>query len=375
MKILICELYKALVKQKAIFFILIFALIKLVFLFSSSGYSVEITEQNKILYKEYLMHVNGMLTDDKEDFIESEKLKIDRAASEKDNINNNYINGKISEEDYILKIQNIDSSLKKSDAFKILYDQYLFVKQNPTERYFLYINGWNNFLSNENLDIILVILLLIVITPIFTKEYEKDMIPLIITSKKGKILVPVSKLIAAGVITVFAALSFLILEYLFFKIKYGLPFGSYPIQSIPFFKTSQYDLSLEKAYLLICVIKITGFLVFTCAISFVSVALKKTVISLFLCISSVLIPYFIFFNDSAKYELPLPLGFMIGNGYLRGTNVKDISKNVIGFSEVSRQSFMLEIVYLFILSTLFVITLILAFSKLSRKVGKKIENI
>ncbi len=375
MKILICELYKALVKQKAIFFILIFALIKLVFLFSSSGYSVEITEQNKILYKEYLMHVNGMLTDDKEDFIESEKLKIDRAASEKDNINNNYINGKISEEDYILKIQNIDSSLKKSDAFKILYDQYLFVKQNPTERYFLYINGWNNLLSNENLDIILVILLLIVITPIFTKEYEKDMIPLIITSKKGKILVPVSKLIAAGVITVFAALSFLILEYLFFKIKYGLPFGSYPIQSIPFFKTSQYDLSLEKAYLLICVIKITGFLVFTCTISFVSVALKKTVISLFLCISSVLIPYFIFFNDSAKYELPLPLGFMIGNGYLRGTNVKDISKNVIGFSEVSRQSFMLEIVYLFILSTLFVITLILAFSKLSRKVGKKIENI
>ena len=265
MKILICELYKALVKQKAIFFILIFALIKLVFLFSSSGYSVEITEQNKILYKEYLMHVN---------FIESEKQKKDRASTEKDNINNNYINGKISEEDYILKIQNIDSSLKKSDAFKILYDQYLFVKQNPTERYFLYINGWNNLLSNENLDIILVILLLIVITPIFTKEYEKDMIPLIITSKKGKILVPVSKLIAAGVITVFAALSFLILEYLFFKIKYGLPFGSYPIQSIPFFKTSQYDLSLEKAYLLICVIKITGFLVFTCTISFVSVALK-----------------------------------------------------------------------------------------------------
>lgn len=375
MRALFYEFYKIMIKQKAIMYTFLFICIKLVSLLLSSSYSVETTEQNKILYKQYLINVNGKLTEEKERFITDEEKQMNEKNSEKINIVSKYLNREISEEEYILKLKDIDNALKKRDAFKILYDQYQYVKQDPENRYFLYTNGWTNLLAPDSPDMILIFLLLIVITPIFTYEYEKNMVPLILTSKKGKAMVPIHKIIAASIITIAVTISFSAIEYIYCYLKYGLPSGDFPLQSVPFFKTSRYHLSLNQAYLYISLIKVIGFLAFTYLIIFVSVASRKTVIALFASLSGILVPYFIYFDDSIKYKLPLPLGFMIGNGYFRGSDdgIKTV-RGAVKFLEISKQAFILELVYMIILSSLLVMASAFMFSKSRIKGGRRFEK-
>ncbi|WMJ80048.1 hypothetical protein RBU49_14570 [Clostridium sp. MB40-C1] len=373
MRVLFYEFKKVLFKQKAIIFIALFICIKLLVLSSTASYSVETTEENKSFYKEYLMNVNGKLTPKKESYIRNEKERIGNIKSQEDEVLNKYLKGDINNSEYILQLSEVNSSLKKSEAFKIIYDQYKYVKQDPNNRYFLYTNGWTNLLSPESPDIILVLLLLLIITPIFTYEYEKDMIYLIVTSKKGKVSVPAYKVIAASIMTIILAVIFSVINYVYCAVKYGLPSGNFPLQSIPFFKTSSYHLSLTQTYLYISLIKVIGFLVFTYLIIFISVIAKKTVVTLFTSLSIILIPYFIYLSSSIKYKLPLPLGFMIGNGYFRGTdNIGKTLKNSTSFLKISKQAFIIESIYMVILTFIFISTVLCIFSKFQYNRRKKI---
>lgn len=373
MRILFYEFKKILFKQKAIIFILLFILLKLMVLYSTNSYSVETTEQNKAFYKQYLMEVTGELTPEKEAFIKNEENRINELNFEEIDIVDKYLSEKIEDSEFTLKINEINSSLKKSDAFKIINDQYKYVKQSPENRYFLYTNGWTNLLAPERLDMLLIFLLLIVITPIFTYEYEKDMVSLLLTSKKGKLIIPAYKIGAASIITILLTMSFSLIEYIYCKVKYGLPSGDFPLQSISFFKTSTQGLSLMQTYLCISLIKVIGFLVFTYLIIFIATITKKTVLTLFTSLSFILIPYFIYFNDSVKYKLPLPLGFMIGNGYFRGTdNSKNLAKGASNFLEISKVAFKLQSLYMIILLVVFIIGAVCIFSRFKYKRREKI---
>jgi hypothetical protein len=323
---------------------------------------------------QYLMKVNGKLTEEKENFIANEEKRLNDANSESNNIADRYIKGEISEEEFILKNKKIDKQLEKADAFKILYDQYKFIKQKPEERFFLYTNGWTNLLAHESLDMILIFLILIIITPIFTNEYEKDMIPLIITSKNGKGIISAYKIIAASIITILVTLSFSLIEYICCYLRYGLPSGSFPLESIMFFGTSKHHISLLQTYLYICLIKVIGFLVFTYFVLFISIILRGTILTLLTSLSLVLVPYFIYLNNSVIYRLPLPLGFMIGNGYFRGSDESgSIAKGAAKFLEVCKQEFLIESFYMVFLLVCLAVMSIILFSKYNRKGVKRFE--
>lgn len=368
MRVLFYEFNKIFFKQKGLMFILLFICIKVIVLFSATSYSIETTEENRNLYKEYLMNVSGKLTIEKEAYIKNEKEQLDNLNSEKNQVINDYRIGKIDDNEYILRLNEVDNKLKNSDAFKIIYDQYQYVKQDPDNRYFLYINGWTNLLVPERPDIILIFLLLLIIAPIFTYEYEKGMIYLILTSKKGRGITPAYKILAASIITMILTVIFSIIEYIYCELKYGLPSGDFPLQSIVFFKTSTYQLSLTQTYLYISLIKVIGFLVFAYLIIFVSVIAKKIVPTLFASLSITLIPYFLYLNSSIKYKLPLPLGFMIGSGYFRGTeNSNQILRNTSNFLQISKERFILQVIYLLILSCVFVFIAIYIFSKFQNR--------
>ncbi len=372
MRVLFYEFNKMFFKQKAIIFIVLFICIKLMTFCTTASYSVETTEQNKGFYKQYLINLNGKLTSEKETSIKNEQEQIANMHSEKNNVINKYLNGQIDDSEYVLKLNKINNKMKKSEAFTIIEDQYNYIKQDPNNRYFLYTNGWTNLLASESPDIILIFLLLLVITPIFTYEYEKEMIFLILTSKKGKWITPAYKIIAASIITIILTIGFSVIEYIYCKVKYGLPLGNFQLQSIVFFKNSAYHMSLMQTYLYISLIKLIGFLVFTYLIIFIAVITKKTVLTLVTSLSIIFIPYFIYFNDSIKFKLPSPLGFMIGNGYFRGTDNRQLARGARSFLQISKQAFILEFVYMGIMCFIFIITALCIFSKFRYSRRKKI---
>lgn len=364
MRALIYELNKVLIKQKGLVFIILFIFIKLGVLFSLDNLSVELKEDNKIIYKNYLETLNGKLTDAKENFIKTEKEKIDKITFEKEQLTIDYCKGTLGDETYSLRMNEINNILKQAEAFKVVNDQYNYIKENPEERFFMYITGWYNLLGNENLDMVLIFLLLIIITPIFTYEYERDMMPLLLTSKHGKKVVPINKIIVATLISVTITIFFIFMDYIFFKVKYSLPFGNFPLKSLVNFKTSPYHISLMQTFKYIGFIKIIGYLVFTYLIMFTAIIARKTVITLFSSLSFIILPYFIYLNDAIKYKLPLPLGFMIGSGYFKGSvNTNTMVNKSLNFIEIKPYELKLQFVYMAILTVVFIVLSISNFSK------------
>ena len=147
--------------------------------------------------------------------------------------------------------------------------------------------------------------------------------------------------------------------------KNSLPSGDFPLQSITFFATSPYHLSLMQTYLLITLIKTIGFLAAAYFIVLISVIARKAVITLFISLSVILIPYYIYFNDSVKYKLPIPLGFMIGNGYFRGNGSGNYqSSQVLSFIGVSKSLLSFEFAGIIAALVILAVLSILLFSRL-----------
>lgn len=78
-----------------------------------------------------------------------------------------------------------------------------------------------------------------------------------------------------------------------------------------------------EAFVKVSIYKLFGYLCFCIIIMFVSICTKKTVLTLFLSTITILVPYFGLTARWIQYLLPLPLGFMIGNGFFRGDEMID----------------------------------------------------
>lgn len=323
------EFYKLLIKRKGILIILIFMFIKLLTLtFSVQSVNSKLDE-NLTVYNEYMVNISGKLNIEKESYIINEKNKITKASSLVNKIIEDYQNGSITEEEYTDKILSLNKVLDKQRCFNIIYSQYEYVKKDTNRRYFLYTQGWNALLGKEQLDWAFMLLLMMVVTPVFAFEYESGMFQILLSCKKGKKSLAFSKIIVIIVISSSLSAVFSIMEFMFINFKLGLQSGDFPIQSLEFYSTAIHNISLIKAFILISVIKAAGYCFFSLLISFFSVVTKRTLVSLFAGSTIILIPYFIAPLGELKYKIPIPLGFMLSNGYFRGNgqNFKAITAN------------------------------------------------
>ena len=73
--------------------------------------------------------------------------------------------------------------LDRKEAFGVISGQFLKIQENPNDRYFIYEYGWKMFLEKESVDIIMLILILFIITPIYCFEDETGMSRIIICKK------------------------------------------------------------------------------------------------------------------------------------------------------------------------------------------------
>lgn len=219
--------------------------------------------------------------------------------------------------------------LDKQGGFNIVYSQYEYIKKDINRRYFLYTQGWDALLGKEQLDWTLMLLLMMVITPVFAFEYESGMYQILLSCKKGEKSLAFSKIIVIIVISAALSAAFSIMEFLFINFKLGLQNGDFPIQSLEFYSTAIHNISLIKSFILMSVIKVAGYCFFSLLISFFSVVTKKTLVSLFAGGTIILIPYFLAPLGELRYKIPIPLGFMLSNGYFRGNgqNFKAITVN------------------------------------------------
>ena len=137
---------------------------------------------------------------------------------------------------------------------------------------------------------------------------------LILTAREGR-KSALYKLLIMIAVVLFLSLSISLIEYGFYRFKYGLPGGDYPIQSIRYFADSSKDISLFGAYVCIGLLRLFGGVFFAIFLMFVSVLARRYAITLLTGAVSVIIPY-IGLSKTSIYRLPLP--FLLGTDFLQG---------------------------------------------------------
>ena len=316
------ELKKIFIHQKGILFIGIYFVLSITMMLLSDTPKNPDIEENRKQYTFYLNQIIGKCTKETDLFLDLEAKRLSDADVELLKIYDNYYNGIITEKECQTESGPLEALLQNKKGFELVFDQYIYIRENKNNRSFLYTNGWDGLLSNDNLDVLFILLILLLITPVFCYEYESKMDSLICTVKKGTRQYTICKIVIALLtVTILCLINFSI-RYGFFHLKYGLENGDSPLQSLSYFGTSVKEITLFKSFILVSAYRLFGYLTFALLILFTSVWVRKYALTAFPCTALLLLPYYGFRLESTKYFLPGPLGFIVATGFLKGNEFK-----------------------------------------------------
>ena len=332
------EWKKLMVMQRGLFYILAALLVSTVWLAATDRPQNSAMEEYREEYEWYLERLDGAYTEEKAAWLEQEAQAITETRNTRTRLQESYYSNQITAEQYERQIAEINTVLAHEHGFEAVYQQYLYICENTGNRYFLNTNGWAGLFSSQTLDFPLFLAVLILATTVFCSEYSCQMDALLRTAPQSRKSAGCK--VVMTLCAVFALCGGLaLIRFAFFGIKYGLPNGEYPVQSIASFGGSTKNISLLAAYLILTVLRCFGSVYLAALLLFLSVLVKKYALTVVIGVASTLIPY-IGLSRQICYRLPLPLPFLLATGFLEGTSSVEDSltgEAVMTFSERSPQ--------------------------------------
>ena len=275
----------------------------------------QVLERNRGIYENYLTQVEGPLTPEKRAYLEEEMERLNSIHQELEQLKMDYYSGSVSEEDYRTNFDRLQPEDAKYTGFSKLYSQYIYVRESP-DRSFLYTGGWETLLTDLEPDYLMLMLLILLLTPIFCEEYTCNMDDILRTQKHSARYHVGTKLTVALCLTGALTAAVQTMELVFCAVRFGLPDGSYSLQSVMSFGSSPWKLSLWEAFWVQFGLKELGYLYCAVLILFLSVLLKKFSLTLMASVALLPLP-FLTLEPSAFLTVPGPWVLTIGSLCLR----------------------------------------------------------
>lgn len=379
---MVYEIKKMYLHQKGLLFVVMFFLSNIFILIITDRPVNSSFEESRDQYFTYLEKVEGPLSAQTEEFLLDESNTIKDAKINLDQLYDDYYDGNITEDAFTQERDHLEEILQNKDGFERIHEQYIYIRENPDQRYFLYTNGWDGLLSNETLDFLTVIVILLLVTPVFCYEFECSMDLVTLTMKKGGRQQAIHKILLVLVSISLLCLFIFGLRYLFFYFKYGLDHGDYPLQSLSYYSTTGKNVSLMKTFIFTSLIKLIGYLNFSVLILILSICIKRYALTLFTSTAIIMVPYLGMESSTVKYIFTGPLGMMLATGFFRGnlyeTDLLTNEENLY-FQEIPISTILIVVSIILVVTVFFVFLLIHinsnVWQKQTRKNGKKMTAI
>lgn len=288
-----------------------------------------VLEQNREVYDRYLSSVNGPLTQQKREFIESEMARLNDVHMQLSQLNSNYYQGKIPQDEYQAQLAELTQQDADYTGFAKLYTQYIYVREVPERRYFLYTGGWERLLTDWDPDYLLLLVLVLLLTPVFCEEYESRMDQILLTQKRSAGAQVLWKAAAVGSLTVLLTAAAQLCRVITYGVAYGLPNGNYPLESLVSFGASVKGLSILQGFFLQFALKELGYLYCALTILALSVLLKKFALTLMAGLIALPLPFLTLRDTFVLVPIPGPWALTVGTVYLSP------SQELIGFTEMT----------------------------------------
>lgn len=289
----------------------------------------------------------------KEELTKEEELIIKyNAIFNKVNENNSYISELVANIDKEIKVLEDENQLD-TYQYKSLLKERDMILQLPKEEN-LYLGGWTSIFDFNVAATMKVILVVVGLATIFTKEYSTKVAYINLSSKKGRSKLNTAKLIAA---MIYATVAFIFVTIIFHIC--GLPFGvGSGNEAIVNVIHSVYDISIMEYYMLTLALSYIGIIAFAIITVLISLFCKNPLVSFGL-------PIVIFFLPEA---LMVPEAIDKYTRYLNFTKLlkgKDIFGDYLSFNifnNVVLYPYMIVSV-----SLILILIMVLVYCKFSKK--------
>lgn len=334
MRLLKKEIWKILFHQKALLWLVIFAIIKLL---SVNLMNDTRPEYDGAEYRQFLKQYGGQLDDDKQKSFDECYKNLRLASKNIDDLEDDYAQKKISEKEYLkqLKIQNkIKNQQSLIEQFN---DKMIYANKNLQKHFIIHNYGWEEILTRENLDIVLIVFIFVIMIPIFCSEYESEMQCLQLCSRYGRnwlitIKLAIGIIIATGM-SIFSSAS----EYIFYRLNGGMIYGDAPVQALEFFDSSNLNCSLNELWQIVVISRCVGTIFLCITIYAVSILLKRSLLSIVANLLILIIPICFSNVSNLKYVIPLPTGLIYATGLFYPNQYDyNIPDDIESFSDIQK---------------------------------------
>ena len=170
----------------------------------------------------------------------------------------------------------------------------------------------------------MLILVILMTATLFLNDESSNVITYIRICKNGRAKSLRAKLFSLFVMILAVQLFRTVAELLFMGVRGSFEELLFPLQSIEFFGTSEYSISIIDAFFIVSAARFLGYLFISALIILLSVTLKKPLFTVFIPCVVCLLQQFIFTPATPAYYIPT--GLLRGVGYFRGSDPESSSE-------------------------------------------------
>lgn len=286
------ELHKLLVGHKLA---IIIAAVLIAKLLISSGTYVYQSSFTDSVYHEYMTTLAGEVTEEKLQYIEEERERIDEAGSDAkfSQMMEAHQSGKITSEEYAQYFNEYEYAQERTEHLKRIEGRRDYLQglaEQGKEGHFVYDTGWNALFDGE-FDFLLYALVLLSFAGVFADEYRRGAYQILRPSKRGRAGVLCAKYAAATLLTLGVFAAFAAIDLGFVLLRFELPMWTAPIQSLPGFAAMP-DMTIAQGLIAWLAVKGAAYLLMAMMLLCLSLVTKSVLGTSITVAMVTLLPYF-----------------------------------------------------------------------------------
>lgn len=212
--------------------------------------------------------------------------------------------------DIVLKaIDNIDFFQNVNNEYQVKNN--MMIKQRYSNRnidLYYKTEGFEKFYSYDFSSLLVILVLILGISPVFSSEKEIEMDILLNTTKLGRNKVNIAKILSAYSFIFFVSILFLVTDLIVHNNLYGLEGFTNPIYSIKGFMISPLNVTIIEYLILSYIVKFLGFITLGTMMLIISSFFKNSVVPIILNIGISF--FFIYINEFLGYQVFNPLNLI-----------------------------------------------------------------
>jgi hypothetical protein len=228
------EMGKMLLANKFIIIVVVALLAKGFIASETFVYTPSFTDS---VYKEYMTTLAGEMTDEKLAYIEAERLRIDTAKANYNQMMADKNKGDITEEEYLAFLEEYNYANDRDSHFTRIEnsrDYILGLQEEGKDAHFVYDTGWNTLFGQE-FDYLFYGLVLLLFAGVFANEIQGKTHPILKSTRRGRGRLFLAKYAAVLTLSTLLFAAFTAIDLSAALKTFDFPAWDAPIQSITLF--------------------------------------------------------------------------------------------------------------------------------------------